>query len=143
MKLRCDFEQCEHLGDREMPEFEPFDAVSCMFAIHYFFAREEMLSTFLGNVAGSLKAGEARRAVVELAAAHLHHLASATGRSLAQQQAACLRLLSLYFRRLLHRHRARWQAHHGAPGGDGRVGRAAAQARAQVGGERAGHCLKL
>jgi hypothetical protein len=56
--MRCDFEQCEHLGDRDMPELDPFDVVTCMFAIHYFFTEEAVLATFLGNVAGSLKDGE-------------------------------------------------------------------------------------
>lgn len=57
MTLACDFEQCEHLGDRDMPEFDPFDAVTCMFAIHYFFAAEATLATLLRNVAGSLREG--------------------------------------------------------------------------------------
>lgn len=40
-----------------MPEFDPFDAVTCMFAIHYFFAAEATLATLLRNVAGSLREG--------------------------------------------------------------------------------------
>ena len=40
-----------------MPEFDPFDVVTCMFAIHYFFEKEEALATLLRNVAGSLKDG--------------------------------------------------------------------------------------
>lgn len=57
LAMRCDFEQCEHLGDRDVPELEPFDAVTCMFALHYFFSSEATLATFLRNVAGSLKPG--------------------------------------------------------------------------------------
>jgi SAM-dependent methyltransferase len=34
-----------------------FDAVSCMFAIHYFFENEEKLDGFLNNVSQNLKKG--------------------------------------------------------------------------------------
>ncbi|KAI8466031.1 MAG: mRNA capping enzyme-domain-containing protein [Monoraphidium minutum] len=57
LTMVCDFEQCDHLGDRDMAEFDPVDAITCMFAIHYFFAAKETLDTFLKNVAGSLKSG--------------------------------------------------------------------------------------
>jgi hypothetical protein len=55
--MQCQFEQCEHLGDRDIPELEPFDVITCMFAVHYFFNAEGTLATFLRNVAGSLKDG--------------------------------------------------------------------------------------
>lgn len=58
LKMECVFEQCEHLGDRDMAEFDPFDVVTCMFAIHYFFNKEETLAQFLKNVSGSMKDGE-------------------------------------------------------------------------------------
>ncbi|KIY92442.1 hypothetical protein MNEG_15520 [Monoraphidium neglectum] len=57
LAIECEFEQCEHLGDRHMPEFSPFDVVTCMFAVHYFFAEEGTLATFLSNVRDSLKDG--------------------------------------------------------------------------------------
>ncbi|GBF97981.1 hypothetical protein Rsub_10655 [Raphidocelis subcapitata] len=54
LSVQCDFEQCDHLGDRHAPEPEPFDVVTTMFAVHYFFASEGMLATFLANVRDSL-----------------------------------------------------------------------------------------
>jgi SAM-dependent methyltransferase len=57
MALECEFEQCDHLGDRHMPELEPFDVVTVMFAIHYFFATEAALTMLLRNAADSLRDG--------------------------------------------------------------------------------------
>ncbi len=58
MVLDADFEQNEHLGDEEIQEEQEFDAITCMFAIHYFFEQEGMIKTFLQNVANNLKPGE-------------------------------------------------------------------------------------
>ncbi len=43
MSLRCDFVATPDLGLREWREEEPYDAVTCMFAIHYFFVSESAL----------------------------------------------------------------------------------------------------
>eukprot|EP00192_Tetraselmis_astigmatica_P011523 CAMPEP_0117693476 /NCGR_PEP_ID=MMETSP0804-20121206/26897_1 /TAXON_ID=1074897 /ORGANISM="Tetraselmis astigmatica, Strain CCMP880" /LENGTH=374 /DNA_ID=CAMNT_0005507025 /DNA_START=305 /DNA_END=1427 /DNA_ORIENTATION=- len=52
-----EFEDTEQLGLGEWQEPEPFDAVTCMFAIHYFFVSEAALKNMLGNVARNLKNG--------------------------------------------------------------------------------------
>ena len=48
----------DQLGQAEWRESAPFDAVTCMFAIHYFFVSERALDTFLRNVATNLREGE-------------------------------------------------------------------------------------
>lgn len=58
VELEADFEQNEHLGDKQMPEAMEFDIVACMFAIHYFFVDEATLKCFLSNVASNLKPGK-------------------------------------------------------------------------------------
>lgn len=45
------------LGVEEWKEAEPYDAVTCMFAIHYFFVSEQALKQFLHNVSINLKEG--------------------------------------------------------------------------------------
>ena len=47
----------DQLGQGEWREGAPFDAVTCMFAIHYFFVSERALDTFLRNVATNLREG--------------------------------------------------------------------------------------
>jgi mRNA (guanine-N7-)-methyltransferase len=46
------------LGLKEWREPMQYDAVTCMFAIHYFFASEASLKQFLHNVAINLREGE-------------------------------------------------------------------------------------
>jgi SAM-dependent methyltransferase len=73
----CEFVQSDHLGDAEWrdgvlgggaegddpaPAHPPqpqrqYDCVTCMFALHYFFEREQSLRRFLDNVALNLKPG--------------------------------------------------------------------------------------
>jgi hypothetical protein len=55
--LRAEFEDSDQLGQGEWREGVPFDAVTCMFAIHYFFVSEQALDTFLHNVVLNLKDG--------------------------------------------------------------------------------------
>ncbi len=38
-------------------DFAPFDAVSCMFALHYFFESEDMLHMTIGNISNNLQKG--------------------------------------------------------------------------------------
>jgi hypothetical protein len=51
------FEASDQLGSAEVREKAPFQVVTCMFAIHYFFAASEMLDRFLTNVATNLEPG--------------------------------------------------------------------------------------
>mmetsp|Transcript_1273 Transcript_1273/g.1718 ORF Transcript_1273/g.1718 Transcript_1273/m.1718 type:complete len:390 (-) Transcript_1273:241-1410(-) len=54
-----DFEASDQLGQADYVHGgdSPFDAVSCMFAVHYFFDKETTLHQFLKNVAANLKEG--------------------------------------------------------------------------------------
>eukprot|EP00891_Asterochloris_glomerata_P002639 jgi/Astpho2/2639/Aster-06989 len=53
-----EFEQSSTLGTAEHPNKTGlFDVVTCMFALHYFFADEQTLKTFLHNVSVNLKPG--------------------------------------------------------------------------------------
>lgn len=55
----CEFEQSDHLGDAPLDDpSAPYDAVTLMFAMHYFFERPEMLRQLLANVAANLRVGE-------------------------------------------------------------------------------------
>ena len=45
------------LGQKPWAEPRLYDAVTCMFAIHYFFVSEAALKQFLQNVASNLKDG--------------------------------------------------------------------------------------
>lgn len=45
------------LGQQEWKEELQFDAITCMFAIHYFFESEKAIKTFLHNVSINLKEG--------------------------------------------------------------------------------------
>ena len=53
----AEFRVCDTLGAAPFAAPPPFDAVSCMFAAHYFFVSEAAASTFLANVAANLKPG--------------------------------------------------------------------------------------
>lgn len=55
--LEAEFEATEDLGKREVRLGRQFDAVTCMFAIHYFFASEQSLDNFFHNVSINLKEG--------------------------------------------------------------------------------------
>ncbi|KAK9822447.1 hypothetical protein WJX81_000844 [Elliptochloris bilobata] len=55
--LQAEFMASPELGLSAWLEPREFDAVTCMFALHYFFASERTLRTFLGNVARNLKPG--------------------------------------------------------------------------------------
>jgi hypothetical protein len=53
----AEFVDTDQLGQAEWREPQQFDAVTCMFAIHYFFVSERALDAFLHNVAINLKDG--------------------------------------------------------------------------------------
>ena len=53
----AEFRVCDTLGSAPFAAPPPFDAMSCMFAAHYFFVSEAAASTFLANVAANLKPG--------------------------------------------------------------------------------------
>lgn len=55
--LVCEFNPSDSLGEHPLPPAKPFDVVTCMFALHYFFVSEKALQMFLSNVAKSLKTG--------------------------------------------------------------------------------------
>lgn len=55
--IAADFEDTPLLGQQEWKEPEQYDAITCMFAIHYFFASEKAIKTFLRNVSINLKEG--------------------------------------------------------------------------------------
>jgi SAM-dependent methyltransferase len=58
LRVRCVFEATEDLGLRAWADPDgPYDVVSCMFALHYFFASEAMAQTFLKHVATNLRPG--------------------------------------------------------------------------------------
>ena len=58
MALQADFAASEDLGRKEVKLGLQFDVVTCMFAIHYFFASKQALDNFLHNVSINLKDGE-------------------------------------------------------------------------------------
>jgi len=55
--LQCEFHASDSLGGQPLPPDQPYDVVTCMFALHYFFVSEKALRMFLSNVAKSLKTG--------------------------------------------------------------------------------------
>lgn len=55
---QCVFEQSASLGETDLIEDQPYDVVTCMFAMHYFFINEAALDQFLRNVSINLKNGE-------------------------------------------------------------------------------------
>lgn len=57
MSLQAEFGQTELLGKQEVKLETQFDAVTCMFAIHYFFASKAALDNFFHNVNLNLKQG--------------------------------------------------------------------------------------
>ena len=48
----------DQLGASEWRESQQYDAVTCMFAIHYFFVSQAALHRFMKNVSINLKDGE-------------------------------------------------------------------------------------
>ena len=60
--LEAEFLASPELGLSVWQEPREYDAVTCMFALHYFFASEKTLHMFLGNVARNLKPGRHARA---------------------------------------------------------------------------------
>ncbi|GAB5361838.1 hypothetical protein AAMO2058_000747000 [Amorphochlora amoebiformis] len=57
-RLEVAFEQSDDCGRKLLPELKgQYDAVTCMFAAHYFFKDETMAKTFLTNVKAALKPG--------------------------------------------------------------------------------------
>lgn len=53
----CDFMDSSLLGIEEFKDGTLYDAVTCMFALHYFFVSEKALRQFLHNVSINLKVG--------------------------------------------------------------------------------------
>ena len=71
-EIDASFEDTPLLGQQEWREPMQYDAITCMFAIHYFFESEKAIKTFLHNVSINLKEGEhAVRAL--LAGQHFTH----------------------------------------------------------------------
>lgn len=57
LQLRAEFVASPELGLSEWKEPQQYDAVTCMFAIHYFFVSEAALRQLLQNVVSNLKDG--------------------------------------------------------------------------------------
>lgn len=57
IQLTAEFMATENLGKREVKLDRQFDVVTCMFAIHYFFASKVALDNFFRNVSINLKEG--------------------------------------------------------------------------------------
>jgi len=57
MKTLCEFHDSHTLGVQEFKDERQYDAVTCMFALHYFFVSEKALKQFLHNVSINLKPG--------------------------------------------------------------------------------------
>lgn len=57
LQLRAEFVASPELGLSEWKEPHQYDAVTCMFAIHYFFVSEAALRQLLQNVVSNLKDG--------------------------------------------------------------------------------------
>eukprot|EP00884_Botryococcus_braunii_P022897 jgi/Botrbrau1/9291/Bobra.0111s0016.1 len=55
--LIADFEASDKLGVEPLFEARKYDAVTCMFAIHYFFVSEKAITMFLKNVSSNLREG--------------------------------------------------------------------------------------
>ena len=51
----------DQLGASEWQEPQQYDAITCMFAIHYFFVSQAALKRFMQNVSLNLKDGERAR----------------------------------------------------------------------------------
>lgn len=60
--IAADFEDTPLLGQREWREELQYEAITCMFAIHYFFESEKAIKTFLHNVSINLKEGDHHQA---------------------------------------------------------------------------------
>jgi hypothetical protein len=58
LALRCEFAQTDLLGLQLIQEEQPFNVITCMFALHYFFDKEETSKVMLQTIAANLKAGE-------------------------------------------------------------------------------------
>lgn len=56
--MQVEFMENPSLGAFDWREPIQYDVVTCMFAIHYFFASEDIVRTLLYNVAQNLKDGE-------------------------------------------------------------------------------------
>lgn len=57
ISLAADFQVNDQLGESEFDGDGPFDVVTCMFAMHYFFDAETRLRMFLRNVSNNLNPG--------------------------------------------------------------------------------------
>lgn len=55
--IQADFEDTPMLGQKQWREELQYDAITCMFAIHYFFESEKAIKTFLHNVSINLREG--------------------------------------------------------------------------------------
>ena len=56
--IEAEFEDTPMLGQQEWKEPIQYDAITCMFAIHYFFQSEKAIKTFLRNGSINLKEGK-------------------------------------------------------------------------------------
>ena len=55
--LQADFQVESNLGEQPFDGDGPYDVVTCMFALHYFFESESRLRMFLRNVSKNLAPG--------------------------------------------------------------------------------------
>lgn len=56
--LQAEFQVESNLGEQPFDGDGPYDVVTCMFALHYFFESESRLRMFLRNVSKNLAPGE-------------------------------------------------------------------------------------
>jgi len=62
--LQAEFVDSDQLGASEWQEPQQYNAITCMFAIHYFFVSPAALHRFMENVSINLKEGEHTRAAM-------------------------------------------------------------------------------
>ena len=55
--LQAEFVDSDQLGASEWREPQQYDAITCMFAIHYFFVSQAALHRFMANVSLNLREG--------------------------------------------------------------------------------------
>jgi hypothetical protein len=56
-RLQAEFQQIDSLAAEHFEAPRQFDVATCMFAMHYFFDKQEALKTLLGSIAANLKQG--------------------------------------------------------------------------------------
>jgi hypothetical protein len=90
--IQADFEDTPMLGQKQWREELQYDAITCMFAIHYFFESEKAIKTFMHNVSINLREGSLNTAQL-----HLNGSASILSYCLALACLHKMRLHSFHF----------------------------------------------